>query len=128
MANVHSNAVLSWTVMAKHLLSIACGEDSAHYRAFDEADRVYRLFDASLRIDLLTSIFSAARQDFDGGYFTTVRSLVQAELFSSEIEQASELLQSGYKVAAAVIAGIFLKPRCGNSVIAIRFHPARWIR
>lgn len=35
--------------------------------------------------------------------------LVQAELFTSELEQAAELLRSGYKASAAVVSGIVLE-------------------
>ena len=51
----------------------------------------------------------AAQEDYDGGYLASVRSLVSAELFSSELEQADELLRAGFHVAAAVIAGTVLE-------------------
>jgi len=54
-------------------------------------------------------VFLAVKEDFEGGYLNTVRSLVQAELFTSELEQAEELLKSGYATAAAVIAGVVLE-------------------
>jgi len=57
----------------------------------------------------LKAIFSAAKEDFHGGYLSSVRALVQAEVFDSELEQANELLSSGYCAAAAVIAGVFLE-------------------
>jgi hypothetical protein len=57
----------------------------------------------------LKSIFSAAKEDFFSGYLSSVKVLVQAEVFDSELEQASELLSSGYCTAAAVIAGVVLE-------------------
>jgi hypothetical protein len=55
------------------------------------------------------AVFEAAKEDFDGGYLSSVRSLVQAEVFGSELEQASELLRSGYASPAAVVAGAVLE-------------------
>ncbi|PTW47639.1 uncharacterized protein DUF4145 [Sphingomonas faeni] len=55
------------------------------------------------------AVFNAAKEDFDGGYLNSVRSMVQAEVFSTELDQANELMKGGYIVAAAVIAGVVLE-------------------
>ncbi|MGG6240079.1 DUF4145 domain-containing protein [Nodosilinea sp. AN01ver1] len=57
----------------------------------------------------LKAIFLAAKEDFEGGYLSSMRALVQAEVFDSELEQANELLNSGYFTAAAVVAGVLLE-------------------
>lgn len=44
-----------------------------------------------------------------GGYLNKLKLLVQSEVFDSELEQAGELLASGYIAAAAVIAGVVLE-------------------
>lgn len=103
------NAVLKWTLKAKHLVGLACGQDSLHLQEFDYADKAHRGFGLEYRLGVLSAVFSAARDDFEGGYFTTVRGLIQAEVFASETEQAAELLRKGYTVAAAVIAGTVLE-------------------
>lgn len=54
-------------------------------------------------------MFLAAQEDFEGGYLSSVRNLVQAELFSTELEQANELLAAGYRMPAAVICGVVLE-------------------
>lgn len=51
----------------------------------------------------------AAKEDFEGGYLLPIRTLIQAEVFDSELEQANGLLNSGYYTAAAVIAGVVLE-------------------
>ena len=52
----------------------------------------------------------ALSERFDeGGYLKSVRSLVHAELFDEELEQARELLASRYTVAAAVVARVVLE-------------------
>jgi hypothetical protein len=56
----------------------------------------------------LKVVFDTAREDFEGGYLISFRNLVQAEVFESELDQAKELQSAGYKVAAAVIAGVIL--------------------
>jgi hypothetical protein len=57
----------------------------------------------------LTQAFLAAKEDYEGGYLRSIRSLVHAELFDDELEQARELLAYGYKVAAAVVARVVLE-------------------
>lgn len=70
----------------------------------------------------MKAVFLAAREDFEGGYLSSVRTLVQAEMFDSELEQAEELLKGGYVTAAAVIAGVVLETAlrelCDRSSIA----------
>lgn len=51
----------------------------------------------------------AAKEDFEGGYLVSVRNLIQAEVAGGEIEQATELWDSGYTTAAAVVAGVVLE-------------------
>lgn len=60
-------------------------------------------------LERMGTVFLAAKEDFEGGYLSSVRSLVQAEVFDSELDQASELLSSGYKTASAVIAGTVIE-------------------
>lgn len=43
------------------------------------------------------------------GFLITFKQIVQAEVFDNELEQAKSLLESGYKNAAAVIAGVVLE-------------------
>lgn len=105
---VDRNELLNWKTKAKHLIVAACGEDSEHFKAFkDSESRTYSTsFDNLKR---MKAVFLAAQEDYDGGYLNSVRLIVQAELFDSEIEQASELLSAGYKSASAVIAGTILE-------------------
>ena len=100
---------LTWKVKTKNLLVSTCGKDSQHYEAFIEAEKVnsYRTnWDAFKR---MKSVFVAAMDDYKNGYLTSIKNLIQADVFDSELEQAQELLSSGYKLAAAVIAGVVLE-------------------
>lgn len=68
------------------------------------------MFDIGIAgFERMRAVFLAAKEDFEGGYLNSLRNLVQAEVFTSELEQAEELLKSGYATAAAVIAGVVLE-------------------
>jgi hypothetical protein len=106
---VNGEALTGWLVKTKNLLVTACGDNSEHYKAFVTAEKSQGMetnYDVMKRV---RAIFTAAKEDFEGGYLTSLKQLVQAEVFESEIEQAEELLKSGYKLAAAVIAGVVLE-------------------
>lgn len=106
---VDSERLLGWTVKVKSLLANACGKGSEHYRAFVAADEPQSFEDNVTRFLRIRSVFLAAKEDFEGGYLSSVRTLVQAEVFSTELDQASELLSAGYASAAAVITGVVLE-------------------
>ena len=107
---VDGDAFLAWSVKAKNIIIQVCGEESQHFIAFTQAEKFSGLGDSQHGILRRTrAVFSAAKDDFEGGYLTSIKSLVQAEVFDSELEQAGELLSSGYHVAAAVIAGVVLE-------------------
>jgi len=106
---VDSELLLGWTVKARSLVSRACGKDSEHYTSFVEGEQITPYGDNYGVLKRIKAVFMAAREDFEGGYLTSVRNLVHAELAESELEQARELLRSGYTMAAAVVAGVVLE-------------------
>jgi hypothetical protein len=57
----------------------------------------------------MRAVLAAASDDYKGGFLIAIKNLIQAEVFDSELEQAEELLDNGYKLAAAVIAGVVLE-------------------
>jgi len=61
------------------------------------------------KFQCLYPVFQSAREEFEGGYLFEVRSLVQAEVFSDELDLASHYLTNDGKVAGAVIAGVVLE-------------------
>ncbi|WP_422102089.1 hypothetical protein [Vreelandella sp.] len=98
-----------WRLKAKSLISRACGKDGEYLEAFLNAEKP-QPFETNYEIlKRLRPIFAAARSDFQGGHLASVRSLVQAELFDSELDQASELLKQGYNGPAAVVGGVVLE-------------------
>lgn len=98
-----------WKVKAKSLIVKTCGEGSEHIRAFEKAEESRSFDDSYRRLKRVKPVFMAAKDDFQGGYLSSVKVLVQAELFDSELEQALELLSSGYKGPSAVVAGVVLE-------------------
>lgn len=104
---IDEEAAFTWKVKVQNLILSSCGKDSPHYISLPEIkqNRPIKVSDF-IRIK---SIFIAAMDDYKGGFLNSLKSLVQAETFNSELEQANELLSKGYKLAAAVIAGIVLE-------------------
>lgn len=100
---------LTWKVKAKNLLVATCGEESQHYREFTKAEEINSYESSSVAFKRMKAVFIAAMDDYKGGYLTSIKNLIQADVFDSELEQAGELLSTGYKLAAAVIAGVVLE-------------------
>lgn len=77
---VDPNALTKWQVNARHLLSMVCGRDSEHYAAFEENQKSGIIgrtnHDTLLRQQ---AVFLAAKDDYEGGYLTRLRDLIQAE-------------------------------------------------
>ncbi|WLI11230.1 MULTISPECIES: DUF4145 domain-containing protein [Pseudomonas] len=112
--SIDANSLLSWGVKAKSLLSNVCGEKSHHMMTFIEAEKPRSYSNNFETLQRVKAVFLAAKEDYEGGYLNTVRNLVQAEVFGSELEQAGELLTAGYASAAAVIAGVVLETTIRN--------------
>ncbi|MBB5343162.1 hypothetical protein [Tunturibacter empetritectus] len=106
---VDGNAVLNWQAKAGSLVKLTCGEKSEHARLFQAASERSMYTSNIQMLERMLSVFEAAREDFKGGYLNSVRALVQAEVFSSELDQARELLDKGYLAPSAVIAGVVLE-------------------
>jgi hypothetical protein len=102
--------LLSWKVKVRNLLSNLCGENSQYFKQFEEEENSGIVGTTNFTIFKgLKAIFTAAKEDFEKGYLSSIKTLVQAEVFDSELEQADELFSSGYSTAAAVIAGVVLE-------------------
>ncbi|WP_440095934.1 HEPN domain-containing protein [Acinetobacter baumannii] len=114
---------VEWKIKIKHLLKLICGNNSIHYDAFLNAER-YQFYDTNaVVLNRLLPVIKATYDDLKNGFLITFKQIVQAEVFDSELEQAKSLLESGYKNAAAVIAGVVLetaiKELCLNNGIDI---------
>lgn len=85
---VDRDLLLGWCVKARNLLATACGRESEHFKSFVEAEEPQPFEGNSARLSRVRAVFLAAKEDFEGGYLSSVRNLVQSEVFSTEIEQA----------------------------------------
>lgn len=106
---VDDELLLKWKVQVKNLLNITCGKGSLHSQEFidaEKSDGTESNYDVFKR---LKSVFAATFEDFKGGFLTSIKNLIQADIFESELEQAEELLNNKYKLASAVIAGVVLE-------------------
>lgn len=103
------DALLSWGVKVKSLFERLGTQTSSHLQMFIDAEKPIMMESAGSRLRRMTAVFLATKEDFEGGYLASFRNIVQAEVFSDELEQAEELLNNGYRTAAAVIAGVVLE-------------------
>ncbi len=111
---IDDELALTWKVKAKNLLVSACGKESQHYHEFIEAEKIRAFDSTAASFKRMKSVFIAAMDDYKGGYLTSIKNLIQADVFDSELEQAEELLSNGYKLAAAVISGVVLETTLRN--------------
>lgn len=106
---VDNEKTLTWKVKSKNLIVSTCGKDSQHYEEFIKAEKVGSYETQWNAFKRMKSVFIAAMDDYKNGYLTSIKNLIQADVFDSELEQAQELLSNGYKLAAAVIGGVVLE-------------------
>ena len=103
------NLLLGWKVKVKNCLSQICGEESQYSKQFEKNESSILGSNCIQTFLNLRTIFIAAKEDFENGYFSSIVRIAQAEVFDSELEQAKALLDGGYYIAAAVIAGTVLE-------------------
>lgn len=111
---IPSELILNWRVKARSLIERACGEQSSHLKMYLEAEKLVSYDSYMNQLKRIKAVFLGAKEDFEGGYLNSLRNLVQAEVFGSELDQARELLSTGYVSAAAVIAGVVLETTVRN--------------
>jgi len=97
-----------WIIKVKTLIGNTCGKESEHYNALNDIGHGFH-YDSYENLLLYRAVFNAAKEDYLGGYCSTLKSIIEAEVFDSQIEQAQELLLKGYYVPAAIIAGVVLE-------------------
>ena len=86
-------------------LSMTFGKDHIHYVEFDS-----QVKDSSPHYAKIgRGILSAAREELEGGWLSTTKGLISAEIFSDFLEMAQHLLDEEYKDPAAVMAGSVLE-------------------
>ena len=99
----------AWAASVLNILQRVFGEDSIHFRHFDEVYRRDRESRWASTLEECKALLQAATEDYKGGYLFNARGLIQAEVFDSVLEQANELLNSGYKDPACVVVGVTIE-------------------
>jgi hypothetical protein len=98
-------------------IEMVYGTAHSYYKEFNKETDGWRPANAKAGIGILISI----KNEIEGGWLTTVRGLVSAEIFSDFLEMSKYLLSNDYKDAAAVIIGSTLEEHlrqlCGNNSI-----------
>jgi hypothetical protein len=105
--NIPSAIFRGWGTSVLNLLQRAFGENSIHYRNFYEHYEGFTKWESEF--EDCRAIFIAAKEDYAGGYLFDIRSLIKAEVLDDALEQATELLNAGYKDPACVVAGVVLE-------------------
>jgi HEPN domain-containing protein len=96
-----------WGTKVLNLLVRTFGENNVHYNNFFEK---FKSSQGSLEeFEICKAIFLAAKEDYEGGYLFNVRSLIKAEVLSDALDQATQLLDAGYKDPACVLIGVALE-------------------
>jgi hypothetical protein len=106
---VDADAFLGWKMKVRNLIASVCGQDSNYFKGLIESETPTMMESNLSILKRLRAVVAAAKEDYEGGYLNKLKNLIQAEVFDTELEQASELLASGYVGAAAVVAGVVLE-------------------
>ncbi len=92
-----------------NLIRRSCGEDSDHYRELKRIAEKRETSTNSYYFVHCFGVLGAAQRDFEAGMLFDMRALITAEVLADFMEQAESLLEAGYYVPAASLAGAVLE-------------------
>jgi len=92
-----------------NLVRRSCGDDSDHYRELKRIEETKETSTNSYYFVHCLGVLEAAQRDFDAGILFDMRALITAEVLGDFIEQAEALVDAGYHVPAASLAGAVLE-------------------
>lgn len=92
---VAPNAITTWMIKVKNLISLALGEQSVHFKTISNVQ---------MNHDLFISVFQAAKSDYEGGYIFNLDAKISGEILGDFINLAKTALSEGHKDVAAVLA------------------------
>ena len=98
-----------WRTEALNLLQRFCGEDSVHYKQLLQIAQDDKTKNNSFYFSFCYGIVKAAKQDFEDDFLFDIRYLVWADLLDDFLSQAEVLLQEGYYIPSASLAGAVLE-------------------
>jgi hypothetical protein len=93
-----------WAVNVRGLLAVSFGKDIY----FEDFSRNF-LAGIGNTYMICKSIFLAAKEDYENGYYINQAKLIEANLLGDAIQQAEMLFKADYTQAAAIVAGVALE-------------------
>jgi hypothetical protein len=103
---VDSERSNAFRAAGRSFVSKVFGQDHPYYSQFDECTKHTT---GAHSVEMGRGVLGAIREELAGGWLTTLRGLVSAEVFADFLEMAQHLLDEDYKDAAAVITGSVLE-------------------
>lgn len=105
--------VSSWVTRIGQLLRKLYGENSQHYVNFDRAISTENFYTIHSNwyghISQVQGVALTVKHDVENGLISSIKGLLQAEIFANFLEIGEHLLSEGYKDAAAVTIGAVLE-------------------
>lgn len=104
-----TNAYTRFRTEVMNLIHRVCGESSGHYQTIKglaESERT--ILNPYYYADCL-GVLEAAHADFKDGFLSELKLLVRADLLDDFLSQAEALLEQGFHIAAASLAGAVLE-------------------
>ena len=99
-----------WSVSALALIRRVFGEGGPHYKVLEKGAATSREGRAQPQdLNAAYGAFRAAKEDYESGHLSRLRSLVVAEVGDDVLEQAEDLLGHGYKDPACILARVSLE-------------------
>lgn len=99
-----------WKLKVQNIIELTTGKNSTYSNKFSEIESVKYVADQTYPHFLgQFALLNALKDDYENGFLVSLKSLIEADVFDTELEQAKELLSGKYKLAAAVIAGVVLE-------------------
>ena len=99
-----------WELNLKNLILLLTSDsNSMYYSELVKISEIKSYEDYSNVFDRQKALFLAFKDDYEKGLISSIKYLIEANVFDTELEQAKELLSNKYKLAAAVIAGVVLE-------------------
>jgi len=99
-----------WIAASMALVERVFGNESPYRTHLEDAYKIVKTHGVvTSAINKAAGALKAASDDYRGGYLFRTRTLLRAELSEDVLGQADELLASGYKDPACVLAGVTLE-------------------
>lgn len=94
-----------WQTACLYILEQTFGVKSIYYKKFQKSTS----YSDDSQLDWGVELMKGAREEIEKGFLYKIERLVSADFFNSIIEQATHLLESGFKDAAAVYGRVIIE-------------------